>query len=110
MAHESMMLFSEGNTTINLVIILTDLGRRTLFSSEILGLENYSRQRASLVERMGDTRNKFSERMDEYTKAEGNHTIFTDDLKTMVYMAESDKELDTTISMVRRFGNIRKLH
>ena len=92
--------------TTSISVKLVFAGHRTLFSSEILGLENYSRQRASLIERMGDTRNKFSERMDEYTKAEGNHTIFTDDLKTMVYLAETEKELETTISMVRRLADI----
>ena len=33
----------------------------------------------------------------------GHGTIFTDDLKTMLHVAESEGDLDTTVKMIRRY-------
>ena len=44
----------------------------------------------------------FRLRMDEYMDTSKSNTIFTDDLKTMVYIAETDEDLNTTIRMIKR--------
>jgi pentatricopeptide repeat domain-containing protein 2 len=79
------------------------VGRRYLFSAEILGLDNYKRQKLSMSEKIGGMKEKFCSRMAEYVKTSQSNTIFTEDLKSMVYIAESDAELDITLQMVRRF-------
>lgn len=40
--------------------------------------------------------------MEDYMKASDNNTIFTDDLKTMVYFTETEPELETGLKMVKR--------
>ena len=91
-------------SNINEVYFFVNLvGRRSLFSSEILGLEAFRRQRAATLDRLGDSKERFAERMGEYVKGSATNTIFTDDLKTMVYLTESEAELDTTLKMVHRY-------
>lgn len=46
---------------------------------------------------------KFVERMEVYLTTSDKNTVFTDDLKTILYVAETDKELDLTEKMLRRY-------
>ncbi|KAI0208147.1 Pentatricopeptide repeat-containing protein 2, mitochondrial [Lamellibrachia satsuma] len=78
------------------------IAKRTLFHADVLGLSNYERQRASVQERIGDLRVSFRQRMENYMESDPRNTIFTDDLKTMVHVAEMD-DLDTACKMIKRF-------
>lgn len=43
----------------------------------------------------------FRQRMENYMESDPRNTIFTDDLKTMVHVAEMD-DLDTACKMIKR--------
>lgn len=43
----------------------------------------------------------FHQRMDEYMASDEYSTIFTDDLKTMIHIAES-KDVNATVAMAKR--------
>jgi len=45
---------------------------------------------------------KFCTRMADYLKTSETNTIFTEDLKSMVYIAETDSELNISLQMIRR--------
>ena len=42
--------------------------------------------------------------MEEYLTASDTNTIFTDDLKTIVHVAETQDDLDTAVKMIKRCG------
>lgn len=83
--------------------IFSNHGRRYLFSGEILGLENYVRHRDQTLHRLGDLQTKFSDRMREYLKSDGEQTIFTDDLKTIVYAAKGADDLELAKTMITKY-------
>ncbi|GAB1600052.1 pentatricopeptide repeat-containing protein 2, mitochondrial-like [Argonauta hians] len=76
---------------------------RHLFSQEILGLDNYQRQRVLITDRLGDLRSKFVERMDNLVSSGGTDRIFTDDLKTMVYIAINKEEIELVKKMLIKY-------
>ena len=41
-----------------------------------------------------------------YLKSSDNNTVFTDDLKSMVYLTDTEDELEITTNMVRRFEQL----
>ena len=47
---------------------------------------------------------RFRVRMEEYLTASDTNTIFTDDLKTIVHVAETQDDLDTAVKMIKRCG------
>lgn len=78
-------------------------GRRYLYSTEYLGIENFKRDRLEAAERFGSTKSTFICRMREYMNSSESNTIFTDDLKSAMCLAESDDDIEVTLQMVRRF-------
>ena len=44
----------------------------------------------------------FRKRMEDYMETDSKNTIFTDDLKTIVHVAESE-DLDTACKMMKRW-------
>ena len=48
------------------------------------------------------TVDNFMCRMSDYMKSSESNTIFTDDLKSAICLAETDDELDFTVQMARR--------
>ena len=51
------------------------------------------------------TVDKFSGRMTEYLKSPSN-TVFTDDMKTMIFITETEEDLALCTEMMKRYGNI----
>ncbi|XP_074651499.1 pentatricopeptide repeat-containing protein 2, mitochondrial-like [Tubulanus polymorphus] len=81
-----------------------------LFSDDILGLEGYKRQRMITRERVHSRRDDFFHRMESYMASGDNCTIFTDDLKTVASLAETDSELDTAVKMIKKYAVQKSLH
>ncbi|XP_064619515.1 pentatricopeptide repeat-containing protein 2, mitochondrial-like [Lineus longissimus] len=82
--------------------ISATVGRRFLFSDEFLGLESYRRQRVVTLEKTGSSKAEFSSMLKR--SMEKTNIVFTDDLKTMVFQAESDEDLKTTIEMIKSYA------
>ncbi|CAI9719870.1 Hypothetical predicted protein [Octopus vulgaris] len=76
---------------------------RHLFSQEILGLDNYQRQRILITDRLGDLRPKFIERMKSLANNDRIDRIFTDDLKTMAYIAAHKEEIELVQNMLIKY-------
>ncbi|CAD5116404.1 unnamed protein product [Dimorphilus gyrociliatus] len=94
--------FSLLNASLNTNFV-SNSSKRYLFSGEILGLENYLRHRDQTLHRLGDLQTKFGDRMREYLKSENEQTIFTDDLKTIVYAAKGVDDLELTKIMINKY-------
>lgn len=78
-------------------------GIRCLFSPENLGYEGYKRQKAIVTEQVGNARERFFERLDSYIGESENNSVFSEDLKASIYLAESDKEIGLVDTMIRRY-------
>lgn len=79
------------------------VGFRSLFSNEILGLENFKTHRELVGEKLGDLKSKFPDRMREYVAANKECIIYTDDLKSMVYITENDNDIDILDTMIKKY-------
>ena len=69
-------------------------GLRSLYTAESLGLDGFaaSRSKVALQFNGEQMREKFRSRMQEIMKSETSNLIFTDDLKTMINLAENTPE------------------
>lgn len=77
--------------------------KRNLFCQEILGLDGFQRQRLMINDRLGNLREKFIDRMNEVVDEEKQQTIFTDDLKTIIHVAQNDEEVNLMKVMLLRY-------
>lgn len=84
------------------------LGRRYLYSSDILGLEGYKRQKFESASRMGMLKGQFCEGVEQYLQASEANPVFTEDMKVLVYTAETELELDLLVRMIHRFSSQSK--
>lgn len=82
-------------------------GVRFLYTAEALGLDGYTQSRTRMsLQFTGDAmKEKFRLRMQEIVKSESSNLIFTDDLKTMLNLAENTADdIDLLKRMIERFG------
>lgn len=70
------------------------LGVRTLYTAEALGLDGFamSKNKTAMQFHGEQMKDKFRSRMQEVLKSDSTNLIFTDDLKTMINLAENNPE------------------
>ncbi|GLV39758.1 hypothetical protein CBL_08176 [Carabus blaptoides fortunei] len=83
---------------------------RQLYTQTALGLENYIHSRQKVKSQFTTMSEKFKAKMTEYTSNEQNtHMIFTEDLKNMIHLAESNEEdVSLVIKMMKKFNQQNK--
>lgn len=77
---------------------------RQLYTQAALGLESYIHSRQKVKSQFTSMTEKFKAKMTEYTTGEQNsHMIFTEDLKNMIHIAESNEEdVSLVIKMIKK--------
>jgi pentatricopeptide repeat domain-containing protein 2 len=70
------------------------IGLRSLYTAEALGLDGYMTARSKTAVNFHGTqmKEKFRSRMQEFASADSTSLVFTDDLKTMLNLAENTPE------------------
>lgn len=53
---------------------------------------------------MANISEKFRTKMTEFTEEGSKNMIFTEDLKNMIHLAESEKDVELVIKMLKRFN------
>lgn len=53
---------------------------------------------------MGGVKDKFCERMEQYLEQPEKNMIFTEDLKSMIYLAETEDDIKLAFRMMKQFN------
>lgn len=72
----------------------------SLYSDDTLGVTGYVETRRSVQDRYGDKKDVFRNKMTEFVKDGPTNMIFTEDLKTMVYLSEGEKDFELLHNMM----------
>ncbi|ENN72972.1 pentatricopeptide repeat-containing protein 2, mitochondrial [Dendroctonus ponderosae] len=75
-----------------------------LYSKTALGLDGFVQQKERIKMQMASISDKFKDKMSEYVASESKNLIFTEDLKNMVHLADTDKEIELAIQMTKRYN------
>lgn len=51
---------------------------------------------------------KFKEKMAEYVADDAKNMVFTEDLKNMVHLADSDKDIELAVDMLKKYNKQNK--
>lgn len=80
---------------------------RTLYSSESLGVDKYLYSKEKISTQFVSSTQKFVEKMKEYSQSP-EHMIFTEDLKNMAHLVQSDDDIVLVESMMKKFNSQNK--
>lgn len=79
-------------------------GVRFLYSATALGIDNYVKTRDKVKTQFLTMADKFRGKMSEYAEDDSKNMIFTEDLKNMLHLVESnDNDLDLIKRMMIRY-------
>lgn len=67
-----------------------------------MGLDGFMQQKERIQMQMGTIVDKFKDKMFEYVASESQNMVFTEDLKNMVHLADTDKDIELAIEMAKR--------
>ncbi|EFA06421.2 pentatricopeptide repeat-containing protein 2, mitochondrial [Tribolium castaneum] len=84
------------------------LNTRFLYAKATLGLDGFAEQSKQIHQQMENIAGKFREKMTTYSSEDSQNMIFTEDLKNMVYMAESDADVELVVKMTKKFNSQNK--
>lgn len=80
---------------------------RTLYSAEGLGVDKYIYSRERITAQFASSADKLKVKMEEYTKSP-EHMIFTEDLKNMAHLVQSDEDIMLVENMIKKFNSQNK--
>lgn len=75
---------------------------RQLYAKSTLGIDGFVRQQETIHRQMENISIKFKEKMDEYCLDVNKNMIFSEDLKNMVHLATTSKDLETVVRMIKK--------
>lgn len=80
-----------------------------MYARATLGLDTFVQQKKQVLNQMANITEKFKEKMQTYTDDEhSKNMIFTEDLKNMIHIAESDEDLNLVVKMINKFVTINR--
>lgn len=79
---------------------------RHLYANSALGIDGYLQQCERTKIQLANISDKFRSKMTEYTSDDSKNMIFTEDLKNMVHLAESEEDVQLVIKMMKRYSVI----
>ncbi|KAF5293905.1 hypothetical protein FQA39_LY13610 [Lamprigera yunnana] len=92
----------------NIKIVLQLPAIRQIYSATTLGVDNFLQHRDRIRAQLSNIAPNFREKMKEYTSPESNNMVFTEDLKNMLHLSESDEDVEITIKMMKKFNQQNK--
>lgn len=75
---------------------------RSLYTVEALGVDKYLYSKEKINAQFLNSAPKFREKMMDYTKSE--NMIFTEDLKNMAHLVETDEDISLVEAMMKKFN------
>lgn len=99
--------FDQG-TLHNFRVNIPFLDVKHLYSKSTLGLDGFEQQRERAKNQMANISDKFREKMSEYVIHDSKNMIFTEDLKNMIHIADSDKDIELAVEMLKRYNKQNK--
>lgn len=76
---------------------------RTLYTPSGLGVDNFVEQKKKVKNQFASISDKFISKMKEFTSDETQGMVFTEDLKNMIHLAETDEHIDLVVKMIKRY-------
>lgn len=76
---------------------------RNLFSAAALGVDKYIEHRQRVCEQLRLAMPTFREKMKEFLGDGSTTMVFTEDLKNMVHVAESDEDVQLVAKMLKKY-------
>lgn len=80
---------------------------RTLYSAESLGVDKYLYSKEKISTQFVSSTQKFVEKMKEYSQSQ-EHMIFTEDLKNMAHLVQTDDDIALVETMMKKFNSQNK--
>ncbi|CAH0550263.1 unnamed protein product [Brassicogethes aeneus] len=77
---------------------------RSLYSKSTLGIDGFTMQQEKTRMQMHNISDKFREKMNEYSNEDSKSMIFTEDLKNMIHLSESDEDIQLVYNMIKKFN------
>lgn len=65
-------------------------------------MESFIKQKDFVNQQMSNISVKFKEKISEYCKDVKKNMIFSEDLKNMIYLANSNEDIETIITMMKK--------
>lgn len=81
---------------------------RCLYNKTTLGLDGFEEQKLRIRNQMSNIADKFKEKMSEYVQDESKNMIFTEDLKNMIHISETDNDVELVVKMIKRYNSQNK--
>ncbi|CAG9773534.1 unnamed protein product [Ceutorhynchus assimilis] len=81
---------------------------RNLYSMSALGLDGFEHQQQRLKLQISSIGDKFKEKMSESVSVESKNMIFTEDLKNMIHIAETDQDVGLVVAMLKKYNKQNK--
>lgn len=75
---------------------------RQLYAIATLGLDGFINQQEMVQKQMENISEKFKVKMDEYCQDNNKNMIFSEDLKNMVHLATTSKDVDVVVKMIKK--------
>ncbi|KAJ8967696.1 hypothetical protein NQ317_011487 [Molorchus minor] len=81
---------------------------RSLYSKATLGLDGFVSNKEKTQKQLENISDKFRIKMAEYANEDSKNMIFTEDLKNMIHIADSDDDINLVVKMMKRFNQQNK--
>lgn len=75
---------------------------RCLYSKTALGIEAFIEQKERVQNQFGEVSGKFVQKMKEFTSEGSKAMVFTEDLKNMIHLADSEEDINLVIKMMKQ--------
>lgn len=67
-----------------------------------MGIEGFIKQKEFVQNQMANISEKFKEKIEEYCKDINKNVIFSEDLKNMIHLATTSKDIELIVKMIKK--------
>lgn len=68
-----------------------------------MGIDGFLQQKSRIKNNFANISEKFIGKMKEFAIDDTKGMVFTEDLKNMIHLAETDEDIDLVVDMMKRF-------
>lgn len=72
-----------------------------------MGIDGFLQQKNKTKNNFANISDKFVSKMKEFTADDSKGMVFTEDLKNMIHLAETDEDIELVVKMIKRFETIK---
>lgn len=90
------------STSLKPLLMCMFLAVRTLYSPAALGVDGFVAHKQNIKNQFANISEKFVTKMKEFTSDDTKGMVFTEDLKNMIHLAETDEDIELVVKMMKR--------